>query len=108
MALIQRLNATSGKSDQNRLTKQYKKLFDLEGVGLTFDKEALRAVARRALKRGTGARGLRAILEDMMTEIMFELPSREDVREVVVTEESVTDGRQPLIVTERARQKKEA
>ncbi len=93
---------------KNALTKQYKKLFDLEGVGLTFDKEALRAVARRALKRGTGARGLRAILEDMMTEIMFELPSREDVREVVVTEESVTEGRQPLVVTERARQKKEA
>ncbi len=93
---------------KNALTKQYKKLFDLEGVGLTFDKEALRAVAQRALKRGTGARGLRAILEDMMTEIMFELPSREDVREVVVTPESVTDGRQPLIVTERARQKKEA
>ncbi|HLB38295.1 MAG TPA: ATP-dependent Clp protease ATP-binding subunit ClpX [Gemmatimonadales bacterium] len=93
---------------KNALTKQYKKLFDLEGVGLTFDKEALRAVARRAVKRGTGARGLRAILEDMMTEIMFELPGREDVREVVVTEESVTDGRQPLVVTERARQKKEA
>ena len=93
---------------KNALTKQYKKLFDLEGVGLTFDKEALRAVAHRALKRGSGARGLRAILEDMMTEIMFELPGREDVREVVVTEESVTDGRQPLVVTERARQKKEA
>ena len=93
---------------KNALTKQYKKLFDLEGVGLTFDKEALRAVARRAVKRGTGARGLRAILEDMMTEIMFELPGREDVREVVHTEESVTDGRQPLVVTERARQKKEA
>src|SRR3970040_1319965 len=93
---------------KNALTKQYKKLFDLEGVGLTFDKEALRAVAHRALKRGSGARGLRAILEDMMTEIMFELPGREDVREVVVTEESVTEGRQPLVVTERARQKKEA
>jgi len=93
---------------KNALTKQYKKLFDLEGVGLTFDKEALRAVAHRALKRGSGARGLRAILEDMMTEIMFELPGREDVREVVVTEESVTQRRQPLIVTERARQKKEA
>jgi ATP-dependent Clp protease ATP-binding subunit ClpX len=93
---------------KNALTKQYKKLFELEGVGLTFEKEALRAVARRALKRGTGARGLRAILEDMMTEIMFELPSRSDVREVVVTEECVTQGRQPLVVTERARQKKEA
>ena len=93
---------------KNALTKQYTKLFDLEGVGLTFEKEALRAVAQRAIKRGTGARGLRAILEAMMTEIMFDLPGREDVREVVVTGESVTLGRQPLVVTERARQKKEA
>jgi ATP-dependent Clp protease ATP-binding subunit ClpX len=93
---------------KNALTKQYAKLFELESVGLTFENEALKAVAQRAIKRGTGARGLRAILEEMMTEIMFELPGREDVREVVVTGESVTQGRQPLIVTERARQKKEA
>jgi ATP-dependent Clp protease ATP-binding subunit ClpX len=93
---------------KNALTKQYAKLFDLEGVGLTFEKDALRAVAQRAIKRGTGARGLRAILEEMMTEIMFELPGRDDVREVVVTGESINQGRQPLIVTERARQKKEA
>ena len=93
---------------KNALTKQYTKLFDLEGVGLTFEKEALRAVAQRAIKRGTGARGLRAILEAMMTEIMFDLPGLEDVREVVVTGEGVTLGRQPLVVTERARQKKEA
>jgi ATP-dependent Clp protease ATP-binding subunit ClpX len=93
---------------KNALTKQYRKLFDLEGVGLTFDKEALRAIAKRAIKRGTGARGLRAILEDMMTDIMFDLPSREDVREVVLTRESVTENRPPLVVTERARHKKEA
>jgi ATP-dependent Clp protease ATP-binding subunit ClpX len=93
---------------KNALTKQYAKLFELESVGLTFESEALKAVAQRAIKRGTGARGLRAILEEMMTEIMFELPGREDVREVVVTGESVAQGRQPLIVTERARQKKEA
>jgi ATP-dependent Clp protease ATP-binding subunit ClpX len=93
---------------KNALTKQYKKLFELEDVGLTFDPESLRAVAQKALKRGTGARGLRAILETMMTDIMYELPSREDVREVVITRESVTEGTQPLIVTERARQKKEA
>ncbi len=92
----------------NALTKQYKKLFELEDVGLTFDPESLRAVAQKALKRGTGARGLRAILETMMTDIMYELPSREDVREVVITRESVLEGTQPLIVTERARQKKEA
>jgi ATP-dependent Clp protease ATP-binding subunit ClpX len=93
---------------KNALTKQYQKLFELEDARLTIDKEALRAVAQKAIKRGTGARGLRAILEEMMTEIMFELPSRDDVREVVVTPECVRDGRQPLLVTEGARRKKEA
>jgi ATP-dependent Clp protease ATP-binding subunit ClpX len=93
---------------RNALTKQYKKLFELESVGLTFDPEGLRAVAQKALKRGTGARGLRSILETMMTDIMFDLPSRDDVREVVITREAVTEGTQPLIVTERARTKREA
>jgi len=93
---------------KNALTKQYHKLFELENVRLTFDKEALRAIAGKALKRGTGARGLRAILEEMMTDIMFDLPSRDDVREVAVTTETVTEGRPPLLVTERARHKKEA
>ncbi|MGH7518219.1 MAG: ATP-dependent Clp protease ATP-binding subunit ClpX [Gemmatimonadales bacterium] len=93
---------------KNALTKQYKKLFELEDVGLTFHDEALKAVAGRAIKRGTGARGLRSILETMMTDIMFELPSRDDVREVVITKECVADGVAPLVVTERARAKKEA
>ena len=93
---------------KNALTKQYKKLFELESVGLTFDQEALRAVAAKALKRGTGARGLRSILETMMTDLMFDLPAREDVREVVITKEAVNDGVTPLIVTERVKQKKEA
>jgi ATP-dependent Clp protease ATP-binding subunit ClpX len=93
---------------KNALTKQYKKLFELETVGLTFEPEALRAVAERAIGRATGARGLRAILEDVMTDIMFDLPGRDDVKEVVITKESITEGRAPLIVTERARVKKEA
>src|SRR6185295_5739121 len=93
---------------KNALTKQYKKLFEMENVGLTFDGDALRAVANKALKRGTGARGLRAILETLMTDIMFDLPNRDDVREVVVTAESVTEGKAPLVVTERARTKREA
>jgi ATP-dependent Clp protease ATP-binding subunit ClpX len=93
---------------KNALSKQYKKLFELEEVGLTFEPDALKAVAHKAIKRGTGARGLRAILEEMMTDIMFELPDREDVREVVITKESVTEGRPPLQVTARARTKKEA
>jgi len=93
---------------KNALTKQYKKLLDLESVGLTFEPEALRAVAERAIKYGTGARGLRAILENVMTDIMFDLPGRDDVREIVITNECITEGRAPLIVTERARVKKEA
>ena len=93
---------------KNALTKQYQRLFELEDVGLTFDPEALRSVAHQAISRGTGARGLRAILETIMTDLMFELPDREDVREVVITRESVTDGRPPLVVTERARTKREA
>ncbi len=93
---------------KNALTKQYRKLFEMENVGLTFDQEALRAVAQKALKRGTGARGLRAILEHTMTDIMFDLPSRDDVREIVITRESVLEDQAPLVVTERARTKREA
>jgi ATP-dependent Clp protease ATP-binding subunit ClpX len=93
---------------KNALTKQYHKLFEMEHVRLTIEKDALREIARKALKRGTGARGLRAILEEMMTDIMFELPSRDDVREVAITAETVTEGRPPLLVIERPRQKKEA
>jgi ATP-dependent Clp protease ATP-binding subunit ClpX len=94
---------------KNALTKQYRKLFELEEVRLTFEQDALVAVAHRALERGAGARGLRAILEKVMTDIMFELPGRDDVTEVVITRECITDGRQPLLVTEpRHRAKKEA
>jgi ATP-dependent Clp protease ATP-binding subunit ClpX len=93
---------------KNALTKQYKKLFELEDVGLTFDPESLRAVAQKALKRGTGARGLRSILETMMTDIMYDLPNRDDVREIVITKEAIAEGTSPLIVTERARAKREA
>ena len=90
---------------RNALTKQYKKLFELEGVGLTFDPEALRAIARRAVKLGTGARGLRAIVEETMTDIMFDLPTRDDVREVVITTECITEHRPPLIVTSQPTKK---
>jgi len=94
---------------KNALTKQYRKLFELEDVRLTFEEGALRAVAEKALERKAGARGLRAILERTMTDIMFDLPAREDVTEVVITRECITEGRQPLLVTEqRQRAKKEA
>jgi ATP-dependent Clp protease ATP-binding subunit ClpX len=93
---------------KNALTKQYRKLFELENVRLTFEPEALRAVALKALDRKAGARGLRAILERTMTDIMFDLPGRQDVTEVVVTRECITESRPPLLVTERQRAKKEA
>jgi ATP-dependent Clp protease ATP-binding subunit ClpX len=96
------------KEPKNALTKQYAKLFDLEEVKLTFEESALKAIAGKALKRGTGARGLRAILEEMLTEVMFDLPSREDVTEVKVIESTVTDGAPPLLEISPKRQKKEA
>jgi ATP-dependent Clp protease ATP-binding subunit ClpX len=93
---------------KNALTKQYHRLFELEGVGLTFDPAALRAAAKKAITRQTGARGLRSILEGVMTDIMFDLPARTDVREVIITPDSINEGTAPLVVTERPRQKKEA
>ena len=97
------------KEPKNALTKQYKKLFELEEVQLTFDEAALRAVAQKALKRGTGARGLRAIVEEILTDVMFDLPTREDVVEVKVTEASVMNsGTPPLLEISPQRKKKEA
>jgi len=96
------------KEPKNALTKQYHKLFELEDVKITFEESALRAIAQKALKRGTGARGLRAILEETLMEIMFDLPSREDVVEVKVTEACITNGAPPLLEIQPKRQKKEA
>ncbi|MGH7646750.1 MAG: ATP-dependent Clp protease ATP-binding subunit ClpX [Gemmatimonadaceae bacterium] len=96
------------KEPKNALTKQYTKLFDLEEVKITFDESALRAVAGKALKRGTGARGLRAILEEIMTDVMFDLPSRDDITEVKITESCVLNGTPPLLEISAKRQKKEA
>ena len=96
------------KEPKNALTKQYAKLFELEDVKLSFEESALRAVAAKALKRGTGARGLRAILEEMLTDVMFDLPGREDVTEVKIIESTVTKGAPPLLEISPKRQKKEA
>jgi ATP-dependent Clp protease ATP-binding subunit ClpX len=96
------------KEPKNALTKQYAKLFELEEVKLTFEETALRAVAQKALKRGTGARGLRAILEEILTDVMFELPGRDDVVEVKVTEPSVVNKQPPLLEIAPKRHKKEA
>ena len=96
------------KEPKNALTKQYQKLFDLEDVKLTFEESALRGISRKALKRGTGARGLRAILEEILSDIMFDLPGREDVTEVKIIESTVTQKSPPLLEISPQRRKKEA
>ncbi len=78
--------------------KQYQKMFELEGIGLTFDKDAIKAIVKKTLDRGTGARGLRSIIEAIMRDVMFDIPSRTDIREVVVTAESVDKGVAPLLL----------
>lgn len=83
---------------KNALVKQYQRLFDIEGVDLTFTDDALIAVARRAIARKTGARGLRSIMEDILLDTMFDLPSLEGVEEVVVNEEAVTADTKPLLI----------
>ncbi|NKE09616.1 MULTISPECIES: ATP-dependent Clp protease ATP-binding subunit ClpX [Kocuria] len=84
---------------KNALTKQYQKMFDLDGVALTFTPEALQAIAEKAIERGTGARGLRAIMEEVLLPVMFDLPTVEDAAEVIVDADSVTDGVAPQVVT---------
>ena len=93
---------------KNALVKQYQKMFELEGVGLTFDRKAIKAISHKALERGTGARGLRSIIEGIMRDLMFEIPSRADVSEVVITSECVEQGTTPLLLLNPEEQKLEA
>jgi ATP-dependent Clp protease ATP-binding subunit ClpX len=83
---------------KNALVKQYQRLFELEDVKLTFTEDALRAIAKRAIERKTGARGLRSIMEDILLDTMFDLPSMTSVQEVVVNEEAVTSPAKPLMI----------
>jgi ATP-dependent Clp protease ATP-binding subunit ClpX len=86
---------------KNALMKQYQKLFEFESVRLRFSEGSLRAIARQAHARKSGARGLRSILETVMLELMYDIPSRDDVEEVVVSEEVIEQGAQPLLVLKR-------
>jgi ATP-dependent Clp protease ATP-binding subunit ClpX len=90
---------------RNALVKQYKKLLELDGVDLEFTDDALDAIAEEALRRNTGARGLRAIIEDVMLEVMYEVPSRIDITKVLVTREVIAKKEKPLLVTVDARRK---
>ncbi|MEJ2133285.1 MAG: ATP-dependent Clp protease ATP-binding subunit ClpX, partial [Gammaproteobacteria bacterium] len=83
---------------KNALVKQYQKLFEFEDVHLRFADGALRAVARQALARKSGARGLRSILESVMLDLMYDIPSRDDVEECVINEEVIEQGTKPLLV----------
>jgi ATP-dependent Clp protease ATP-binding subunit ClpX len=87
---------------KNALTKQYKKLFDMENVQLRFSEGALLAVAKQAIERKAGARGLRAILESIMLDVMYDIPSEPDIKEVIVSEDTVVKGEKPLIVYQHA------
>ena len=85
---------------KNAITKQYKKLLELDGVKLSFDDEAIKAVAKLSFERKTGARGLRAIMEDVMTDVMYEVPSEDDIKECVITKEAVLDKESPKLIME--------
>ncbi|MDH4101417.1 MAG: ATP-dependent Clp protease ATP-binding subunit ClpX [Nitrospirota bacterium] len=86
---------------KNALIKQYQKLFSYEKVKLRFTDGAIAAIAREALKRKTGARGLRAILESVMLDLMYDVPSRSDIREIVVSEEVIVSGESPILLYEK-------
>ena len=83
---------------RNALVKQYQRLFEMDGVELEFTETALEAIADEAILRGTGARGLRAIMEEVLLPVMYDIPSRNDVAKVVVTEQTVRENVNPTIV----------
>lgn len=87
------------KEPKNALVKQYQKLLELDDVELEFRDDALRAIAKKAIERNTGARGLRSIVENTMMECMYEVPSRDDVKKVIVTKEAVEGTEQPILVS---------
>jgi ATP-dependent Clp protease ATP-binding subunit ClpX len=88
------------KEPKNALIKQYTKLFDLDHVELEIEDEAIAAIAKKAIERKTGARGLRSIFEKAMMDIMFDIPSRTDVKKCIITRETIADGKEPVLVLE--------
>lgn len=93
---------------KNALVKQYKKLFEMEGVSLKFAEGSLDAIAKKAIERKTGARGLRAILEKLMLDTMFEIPSVDDIKEVIVSEDTIRQDEKPLVVYHQTKEKESA
>ena len=93
---------------KNAIAKQYEALFEMEGVKLTITEEALRAIAKKAIERKTGARGLRAIMEENLLEIMYTLPDKKDVSEVVISDKVITDKAEPKYVKGNAKAEKKS
>ncbi|NMA87162.1 MAG: ATP-dependent Clp protease ATP-binding subunit ClpX [Tissierellia bacterium] len=87
---------------KNALVKQYKELFEMDGVELEFDNGALNAIAEKAIERKTGARGLRSIIEETLLDIMYEIPSRDDIEKCLITKETILGGEPTLVLSERA------
>ena len=83
---------------KNALVKQYSKLFEMEGIRLRFSDDAMKAIAQRAIKRKTGALGLRAIMESILLDLMYDLPSMQNVEEVIINADVVDNGSAPVIV----------
>lgn len=83
---------------KNALVKQYAKLFEMDGVALEIDEEALRLVAQKAIERKTGARGLRAILEDIMLNVMYEIPTRDDIEKCLLTKDTIENHNEPVLI----------
>ena len=90
------------REPKNALIKQYQRLFELEGIKLSFTEGAVTAIAQKALKRKSGARGLRSVLEAAMLDVMYELPSKENVEECVISEQVINDGEYPVILYGKA------
>jgi ATP-dependent Clp protease ATP-binding subunit ClpX len=91
---------------KNALLKQYTSLLGMDGVQLTFKEDALRAIAEKTLKRNTGARGLRSVMEELLTGLMFDLPSDHTVQEVIITRACVDDGARPELIRNPEKQPK--
>ncbi len=83
---------------KNALVKQYQKLFEMDDVALEFEEEALRVIAQKAIERKTGARGLKAILEDIMLNVMFDIPSRTDIEKCIITKDTILNGSDPILI----------
>ena len=90
---------------KNALIKQYKKLLELDGVDLEFDKEALDAIVDKAIERNTGARGLRSIIEDIMRDIMFDIPTNPNIEKCLIKKETVVNKKPPVLTIGEGRKK---